>query len=133
MSTSRVPVYSDKAPKPASFLSQAIVDGNRVFCSGQVGLDPQDGKMIQGTVQDRTAQVLKNLGAVLESAGSSLSRVIKVNIYLTDLADFAAMNEVYETFFENPRPARTCVGVKMLPLGTDVEIECIASIDTPKL
>ncbi|KAL1616868.1 hypothetical protein SLS56_011236 [Neofusicoccum ribis] len=121
MSTSRVPVFSDKAPKPASFLSQAIVDGNRVFCSGQVGLDPQDGKMVQGTVQDRTtfvdfsnnpfnqAQVLKNLGAVLESAGSSLSRVIKVNIYLTDLGDFTAMNEVYETFFENPRPVSNSI------------------------
>ncbi|KAF9630319.1 protein mmf1 [Lasiodiplodia theobromae] len=89
--------------------------------------------MIEGTVQDRTKQILQNLASVLEAAGSDMSRVIKANIFLTDMGDFGAMNEVYDTFFTAPKPARTCVAVKSLPLGTDVEIECIASTDSPKL
>ncbi|KAL1619780.1 hypothetical protein SLS54_006376 [Diplodia seriata] len=99
MAPSRDAVYTSGAPKPPPFLSQAIKDGGRVYCSGQVGMDAQTGKMVEGTVQDRT-----NLAAVLEAAGSDLSSVIKVNIFLTDMGDFAAMNDVYDAFFSEPKP-----------------------------
>ncbi|KKY27828.1 putative l-psp endoribonuclease family protein [Diplodia seriata] len=104
MAPSRDAVYTSGAPKPPPFLSQAIKDGGRVYCSGQVGMNPQTGKMVEGTVQDRTRQVLQNLAAVLEAAGSDLSSVIKVNIFLTDMGDFAAMNDVYDAFFSEPKP-----------------------------
>ncbi|KAJ4983746.1 endoribonuclease L-PSP [Stagonosporopsis vannaccii] len=124
----RTAVISSKAPAPPSFLSQAIRDGNLLFCSGQIGVDPSTSSLVSGTVQDRTRQILKNLSAVLESGGSSLELVNKVNIFLVEPSDFASMNEVYETFFTGTKPARTCVFVKALPLGTDVEIECVASV-----
>ncbi|KAL1610900.1 hypothetical protein SLS59_000537 [Nothophoma quercina] len=128
MSDTRTAILSSKAPAPPSFLSQAIRDGNLVFCSGQIGTDPETKTLVPGTVQDRTRRILQNLSAVLESAGSSLALVNKVNIFLVEPDDFAPMNEVYETFFTGTKPARTCVFVKALPLGTDVEIECIASV-----
>ncbi|KAH7030467.1 protein mmf2, mitochondrial precursor, partial [Macrophomina phaseolina] len=130
---SRDAILTLEAPKPASFLSQAVRNGGNVYCSGQVGLNPTTGKLVEGTVQDRTRQIMNNLAAVRQAAGSDLSSVVKVNIFLTDLADFAALNEVYEGFFGDPKPARTCVGVQSLPLGTDVEIECIAKVAVPKL
>ncbi|KAJ4399386.1 hypothetical protein N0V91_009478 [Didymella pomorum] len=134
MSDTRTAILSSNAPSPPSFLSQAIRDGNLVFCSGQIGVDPSVGTLVSGTVQERTRQILKNLSAVLESAGSSLDLVNKVNIFLVEPSDFTPMNEIYETFFKDPKPARTCVFVKALPLGTDVEIECVAKVgDQSKL
>ncbi|KAM0490544.1 hypothetical protein ACHAP8_011449 [Fusarium lateritium] len=127
MSTSRIAVLAQKAPKPYSFLSQAIISGSHIFCSGQIGYKPDTGILVEGTIKDRTKQTLSNLQAVLEGAGASLQDVVKVNIYLTDMSQFAEMNEVYETFFVDPKPARTCVAVQALPLGTDVEIECTAN------
>ncbi|KAJ8113607.1 hypothetical protein OPT61_g4292 [Boeremia exigua] len=128
MANTRTAILSTKAPAPPSFLSQAIRDGNLLFCSGQIGVDPSTSSLVSGTVQDRTRQILQNLSAVLESGGSSLDLVNKVNIFLVEPSDFAPMNEVYESFFEGTKPARTCVFVKALPLGTDVEIECVASV-----
>ncbi|KAH6612749.1 protein mmf2, mitochondrial precursor [Boeremia exigua] len=128
MAAQREAVTSPNAPPPPPFLSQAIRDGNLLFCSGQVAVDPATNALVPGTVQDRTRQVLRNLAAVLESGNSSLALVNKINIFLVEPADFAAMNEVYETFFPGTKPARTCVFVKALPLGTDVEIECVASV-----
>ncbi|OAL49784.1 endoribonuclease L-PSP [Pyrenochaeta sp. DS3sAY3a] len=130
MSDSRSIILSSKAPAPPTFLSQAIRDGDLVFCSGQIGTDPETKKIVSGTVQDRTRRILQNLSAVLESAGSSLALVNKVNIFLVEPEDFGPMNEVYEAFFEGTKPARTCVFVKALPLGTDVEIECTASVNS---
>ncbi|KAJ5096164.1 YjgF/Yer057p/UK114 family [Penicillium alfredii] len=120
----RTPVRTERAPLPAPFLSQGLVVGDVVYCSGQVGTDPTTGKLVEGSIQDRTRQILRNLNAVLEAGGSSLHDAIKVNIFLADMADFPAVNEVYDTFFVDPKPVRTCVSVKSLPLGTDVEIEC---------
>ncbi|KAE8144766.1 YjgF-like protein [Aspergillus avenaceus] len=122
--SNRTPVRTENAPPPAPFLSQAIIAGEMVYCSGQVGVNPTTGKMVEGSVQERTKQILRNLSAVLEAAGSSIHDVVKVNIFLADMGDFASVNEIYDSFFKDPKPARTCVAVKTLPLGTDVEIEC---------
>ncbi|GJD02305.1 endoribonuclease L-PSP [Colletotrichum higginsianum] len=126
MTNSRVAVTSDKAPKPYTFLSQAIVSGGHIFCSGQVGTDPETGNLVEGTIQDRTTDPDKHPGGARRCRGDS-GDVVKVNIYLADMSQFAEVNAVYETFFESPRPARTCVSVKGLPYGTDVEMECVAN------
>ncbi|KAJ6175906.1 YjgF/Yer057p/UK114 family [Penicillium canescens] len=123
MSATRIPIRTERAPLPPPFLSQGLIVGDVVYCSGQVGAD-STGKLVDGSIQDRTRQILRNLNAVLEAGGSSLHNAIKVNIFLTDMADFPAVNEVYTQFFVDPKPVRTCVCVKSLPLGTDVEIEC---------
>ncbi|PYI31094.1 endoribonuclease L-PSP, partial [Aspergillus indologenus CBS 114.80] len=120
-------IHTPTAPTPPPFLSQAIVANNTVHCSGQIGVDPATGQIVPGSVQARARQILRNLGAVLEAAGSGLDNVVKVNIFLTDMGDFAAVNEVYVGVFGGEvKPARTCVAVKSLPMGTDVEIECSA-------
>ncbi|KAF4992527.1 hypothetical protein FDECE_13684 [Fusarium decemcellulare] len=122
---SKVPVYTDKAPKPRPVYNQAIVANGFVFCSGQLPKDI-NGKLVEGTVQDRTHQSIKNLSAVLEAAGSSLDKVVEVNVFLSDISDFHAMNEVYLQYFGDVKPSRTCVAVKTLPDFTDVEIKCVA-------
>jgi len=119
-------VVTDKAPAPLPFYSQAIIANGVVYCSGAVGMDPVTRKLAEGDVKARTHQVIKNLSNVLEAAGSSLEKVVKVNVFLSDMADFAAMNSVYETYWGDVKPCRTCVAVKTLPLNTDVEIECTA-------
>ncbi|KAG6360858.1 hypothetical protein INS49_011925 [Diaporthe citri] len=119
-------VLTDKAPKPLPQFSQAIKYNGLVYCSGNIGLDPATFTAVAGTVKDRTAS-LKNLEAVLEASGSSKRNVLKVNIFITTMDDFATMNEAYDEFFSfEPKPARTCVAVKQLPFNTDVEIECTA-------
>ncbi|KAL9596691.1 MAG: hypothetical protein Q9179_004529 [Wetmoreana sp. 5 TL-2023] len=126
-------VRTDKAPPPLPFFSQAIVCQGMVYCSGSIGMSPITKQMVDGGVGDRTAQALNNLSAVLEEAGSSLKNVVKCNVFLSDMTNFAAMNRVYDTFFEEPKPCRTCVAVSELPMKTDVEIECIAHLITSKL
>ncbi|KAK4457052.1 Endoribonuclease L-PSP/chorismate mutase-like protein [Cladorrhinum samala] len=122
-----VAILTDKAPKPIPQLSQAVKYNGMVYCSGSLGIDPETGKFVEGTVKDRTRQCLKNLSAVLEAAGSSLKNVVKVNVFLTDMKNFATMNEAYDEFFtQSPKPGRTCVAVYQLPMGSDVEIECTA-------
>jgi len=91
-------------------------------------MDPKTNEIVGGSVTERTAQILRNLSAVLDEAGSSLNKVLKVNVFLTSMDDFAAMNKGYESFFLKPLPVRTCVCVKALPLNSDVEIECTAYI-----
>ncbi|WYZ34246.1 hypothetical protein EsH8_I_000522 [Colletotrichum jinshuiense] len=127
-------VLTTAAPAPLPQFSQAIKYNGMVYCSGNIGILPDKPGMVQaeGTVKDRTRQALKNLSAVLEAAGSSLRNVVKVNIFITKMADFATMNEAYDEFFTwDPKPARTCVAVYQLPLGTDVEIECTAFLNKP--
>ncbi|TGO35798.1 hypothetical protein BGAL_0023g00470 [Botrytis galanthina] len=120
-------VSTDKAPPPLPFFSQAIKCQGMVYCSGSIGMDVATMKLVEGGVADRTKQAILNLQAVLEAAGSSLDNVVKVNVFLTDMQNFAAMNKVYAEFFhKDPKPVRTCVAVHQLPLGTDVEIECTA-------
>ncbi|KAF8852202.1 YjgF-like protein [Acephala macrosclerotiorum] len=120
-------VKTDKAPLPMPFFSQAIKCGGMVYCSGSIGMDPTTMKIVEGSVADRAEQSLKNLAAVLEAAGSSIDNAVKVNIFLTNMEDYAAMNKVYDkVFHKEPKPCRTCVAVHQLPLGTDVEIELTA-------
>ena len=114
------------APAAIGPYSQAIVAGNFVFCSGQLALDPATMQLVGATAAEQTAQVLKNLKAVLEAAGSGLDRVVKTTVFLKNMGDFAAMNEVYGRFFTAHRPARAAVEAARLPKDALVEIECIA-------
>ncbi|KAF2481358.1 putative L-PSP endoribonuclease family protein [Neohortaea acidophila] len=117
-------VKTDKAPAGLKgIFNQAIIANGMVYCSGSVAMDPETGKIVDGDVKVHTHRVLKNLSAVLEAAGTSMDNVVKVNVFLADMGDFAAMNEVYTQYFGEVKPCRTCVAVKTLPLNTDVEIE----------
>ncbi|KAL2039332.1 hypothetical protein N7G274_008000 [Stereocaulon virgatum] len=124
----RAVVKTDKAPPPLPVYSQAIVCNGMVYCSGQLGVDPETRALVDGGISDRTMQCIRNLSAVLEEAGSSLHNVVKVGVFITDMQNFASMNKVYEAMFKDPKPCRTCVAVKELPMRTDVEIECIAHL-----
>ncbi|VDC03342.1 unnamed protein product [Peniophora sp. CBMAI 1063] len=126
---SRQVIFSEEALPPLPIYSQAIVSDKTVYASGNIGIT-RDMKLVEGGVQAQTRAALKNLEIVLKASGSSLNHVLKVNIFLTNLKrDFAPLNEVYAEFFEAGKfPARTCIGVAELPLGADVEIECIATV-----
>ncbi|KAL8739618.1 MAG: hypothetical protein Q9190_007597 [Brigantiaea leucoxantha] len=100
----RKAILTDKAPPPLPFYSQAIVCNGMVYCSGNIGISPVTKQLIDGGIGDRTAQAINNLSAILEEAGSSLRNVVKVNIFLSDMVNFAAMNRVYERFFDDPKP-----------------------------
>jgi 2-iminobutanoate/2-iminopropanoate deaminase len=124
----RESVHTGNAPAPVGGApySQAMISGELVFASGQVPIDPVTGTLVEGGVAEQTAQVLKNVQAVLEAAGSGLDRALKTTVFLTDLATFGAMNEVYAAHFDAPYPARSTFEVSALPAGASVEIECIA-------
>ena len=114
------------APNAVGPYSYGVVAGDMVFLSGQTPIDPATGKLVEGDIAAQTEQVFKNIEAVLKAAGRTFKDVVKCNVYLTDMANFAAMNAVYATKFEAPYPARTTVAVAALPLGCIVEIECVA-------
>ena len=118
--------HTDGAPKAIGPYSQATTHGGLVFTAGQVALDPATMDVVPGGVAEQTEQVFKNLKAVLESAGSGFDRVLKTSVFLVDMADFAAMNEVYARHFGDHRPARSTVAVSGLPRGVLVEIDCVA-------
>jgi len=120
-------ISTDRAPRPVGPYSQAIVAGGLVFVSGQGPIRPGTGKYEPGDVRAETRQTFENVRAILEAAGSSLEEVVKVNVYLRDMKDFAAMNEVYASTFRDPAPARTTIQAGALPLGISVEIDCIAT------
>ena len=124
------PIESKFAPKPVGPYNQAVLVENWLYCSGQIALDPSTGVMIgNGNVEEETRQVLKNLIAVVEAAGGKNSSIVRTTIYLTDLNDFAKVNEIYaETFRKTTSPARACVEVSNLPKGGKIEIDCIAWI-----
>jgi 2-iminobutanoate/2-iminopropanoate deaminase len=122
----RTAIVTEQAPKPIGPYSQAVVAGAFVFVSGQGCINPLTGKLELGDVRSETKRVFENLRAILRAAGSSLEHVMKCNVYLRDINDFAAMNEVYQTFFSPPFPARTTIQAGALPGGIAVEIECIA-------
>ena len=126
--TMKQEVKTDRAPKAIGPYSQAVVAGGFVFCSGQIAIDPATGELSTGTVEEQTRLVLKNLGAVLEAAGSSYDDVVKTTVFLQDMNDFAKMNGVYAEFFEAPNPARAAVQVARLPRDVKVEIEAIALV-----
>jgi 2-iminobutanoate/2-iminopropanoate deaminase len=119
-------VATQQAPQPMGPYSQAIVEGEFIFVAGQGPINPATGKREPGDVRSETKRTFENLRAILQAAGSSLDHVVKCNVYLRDINDFAAMNEVYQTFFTAPFPARTTIQAGALPGGIAVEIECIA-------
>ena len=121
-------VETDKAPAAIGPYSQAVTTDGYVFCSGQVALDVATGELLDGSVSDQTRKAMENLAAVLAAAGTSLHHVVKTTIYITDMNDFAEVNETYATFFEQRPPARATVGVAALPRGAKVEIDCIARV-----
>ena len=123
---SRQAVATANAPGAVGPYSQAIVSGPLVFCSGQLGLDPQTGDLVEGGVEAQAERALKNLGAVLDAAGVSWSDVVKTTIFLADIADFAAVNAVYVQHMPDPPPARSTFAVGALPKGGLIEIEAIA-------
>jgi 2-iminobutanoate/2-iminopropanoate deaminase len=121
-------INTDKAPKAIGPYSRAIRVGDFVFCSGQVGIDPATGKLVDGGIETETRRVLLNLSAVLEAAGSSLSRVVKTTVFIVNMDEFPKMNAVYAEFFPSAPPARSTVQVARLPAGACVEIEAIAVV-----
>jgi 2-iminobutanoate/2-iminopropanoate deaminase len=124
----RTPVTSDKLPPLAGPFSPGVRSGGGpLFISGQVAQDPATGALIEGDVTAQAHQALRNLAAVLEAAGKTLDDVVRVGVYLADMNDFAAVNEVYREHFDAPYPARTAIGVAALPLGAAVEFDAIAS------
>lgn len=120
-------VYTKNAPKVVGPYSQAIISNGFIFCAGQIGMNPQTSTLADG-IEEQTKQVLKNLESVLKAAGSDFSKVIKCEVFLTDMDNYKIMNEIYgEVFTSDPKPARYAVGVASLPAGALVEISCIAS------
>ncbi len=122
------PIDTTKAPKAIGPYSQAVRVGQLVFCSGQIALNPETGLMIEGDASAQTNQVMKNLGAVLEAAGSSLSAVVKTTIFLQNLSDFERVNTVYSQWLKPPYPARATIEVSRLPREALVEIEAVAKV-----
>lgn len=119
-------IHTDNAPKALGPYSQAIEAGGMVFASGQVPIDPATDKFVEGGIKEQTRQSLTNAQNILHEAGTDLHHVVKTTVFLSDMNDFAAMNEVYAEFFAQPYPARSAVAVKTLPKGALVEVECIA-------
>ena len=120
-------VYTAKAPAAIGPYSQAKIAGGILYTSGQIPIDPADGHLVEGTIEEQAEQVIANLAAVLEQAGTSFENVIKTTCFLADMGDFGAFNAVYEKYFTG-KPARSCVAVKTLPRNVKVEIELIAEI-----
>lgn len=122
---SKKQVATNKAPGAIGPYSQAIATGSWVYTSGQLGLNPETGELVEG-VQEQARQALNNLKAILEEAGASLDHIVKTTVFLKDMNDFAAVNEVYSTFFSEPYPARSAIEVARLPKDGLVEIEAVA-------
>ncbi|MBX3268444.1 MAG: RidA family protein [Acidobacteria bacterium] len=121
-------ISTESAPGAIGPYSQAIVANGMVFCSGQIPIDPATGEFVSEDVSEQTEQVFRNLAAVLEAAGASLESVVKTTVFLADMNDFAAMNEVYGRYFVTNKPARATVQAARLPRDARVEIECIALV-----
>ncbi len=121
-------ISTEAAPGAIGPYSQAIKAGGTIFCSGQIPIDPKTGEFVLGGVAEQTEQVLKNLAAVLNAAGSDLNGVVKTTVFLADMGDFTAMNEVYGKYFVDNKPARATVQAARLPRDAKVEIDCIAVV-----
>lgn len=118
-------IFTKNAPAAVGPYSQAIKVGNVVYCSGQIPLVPETGNLVEGDIKAQATQSLKNVKAVLTEAGADVTNVVKTTVYLADMADFGAVNEVYADFFGDHKPARSCVAVKELPKGAKVEVEVL--------
>jgi 2-iminobutanoate/2-iminopropanoate deaminase len=121
-------VSTENAPGAIGPYSQAVKTGGMVFCSGQIPIDPETGDFVSADVAEQTEQVLRNLSAVLKAAGTSLDNVVKTTVFLADMNDFTAMNEIYTRYFEENKPARATVQAARLPRDARVEIDCIAIV-----
>ncbi len=126
----KVVIRTDEAPGPfqGAPYNQAIRVGDFVFAAGQLGVSPETGELVGTSIEEQTEQVMKNLGAVLEAAGSGLDKLVKTTVFLVDLADFAGMNSVYARYVGESPPARSTIGIAQLPVGGMVEIEAIAHL-----
>ncbi len=124
----KLAVHTAKAPRAIGPYSQAIKTGRYLFSSGQLPLDPATGKLVEGSIGAATEQCLQNLQHIVEAAGGSLDNAVKITVFLTNMADFQAVNQVYTRFFQEPFPARTAIQVAALPLGAAIEIEGIFEI-----
>jgi 2-iminobutanoate/2-iminopropanoate deaminase len=125
----RQAISTAAAPTAIGPYSQAIRAGSLLFLSGQIPFDPKTGEIVQGDIATQTHRVLQNLGAILEAAGASFDHVVRTTVYLADMNDFGAMNEVYGTYFSSPAPARATVQAARLPKDARVEIDVIASLE----
>ena len=122
-------INTNKAPLPIGAYNQAIVTNGFIFTAGQVPIDPATGNLIEGNFKERVRQVMKNLNNILEESGTTFTNVAKFTVFLTDMSNYAAVNEVFSEFIkESHAPARSLVAVSALPAGTDIEIECIATV-----
>jgi len=121
-------ISTNHAPAAVGPYSQAVRHGDIVFLSGQIPLDPETMKLVEGSIEDQAHRVFQNLRAVCKAAGSSLDGVVKLNLFLTDMGNFAAVNEVMKQYFSEPYPARAAVGVAALPLGAEVEAEAVLGL-----
>jgi reactive intermediate/imine deaminase len=121
----RISVFTDQAPKAIGPYSQAVRAGNTVYLSGQIPLDPKSGELVKGDIQQEARRAFDNLKAVAAAAGDGLQQVVRVTIYLTDLGDFAKVNEVMAGYFQEPYPARATVGVAALPRGARIEVDAV--------
>lgn len=120
-------IFTEKAPKAVGPYVQGIKCNGMIYCSGQLGINPVEGKLVEG-IENQTHFSMKNLGAILEAAGSDYKKIVKTTIFLVDMNDFAVVNKIYESYFNENFPARSCFQVAKLPLGGLVEVECIAEV-----
>lgn len=121
-------ISTTEAPKAIGPYSQGILAGQFLFVSGQLPINPADGKMIDGDIAERARQVFHNISAITQSAGGSIADVVKITLFLTDMGDFQQVNEVYSQHFKSPYPARSAIQVSALPLGSNIEAEAIVCI-----
>ena len=121
-------ISTTNAPAAIGPYSQAVICNNFMYLSGQIPINPATGEVVEGDIEIQTKRVLDNITAILEEAGIDLDAVVKTTIFITDMNDFARMNEVYGTYFKENQPARSCVEASKLPKGVDIEIECVAGL-----
>jgi len=124
--SNRFIIRTATAPEAVGPYSQAVVSGDLIFTAGQIPINPASGKIVEGNFKERVRQVLKNIDNILISAGSGLDRALKLTVFLTDLSKFGELNDVFSELFQEDPPARSAVQVSQLPLGVDIEIDCIA-------
>ncbi len=122
-------ITTDKAPKAIGPYSQAVVAGNFVFVSGQLPIDPLNGELIDGEIEQKTERIFENIKAILQAAGSNLESVVKVTVFIKDMKNFGRVNAVYERYFGKSKPARSFVEVSNLPKNADIEIELISTLN----
>ena len=127
---SRFIVNTSKAPEPVGPYSQAVRSGNMLFVSGQIALDPENGELVLNSFAEQCHRVLLNLKIIIEAGGSAMENVLKVTIYMKNLAQFNELNEIYSEYFNTSKPARACIEVSALPKGVAVEMDAIAAINS---